>query len=446
MKIFNHSSFVGTNVSNSPGGSIVVDQEALTMWSIDAMRVIRDQLYRASAGSGVKELPFVDNWPREKRHFRGDEDGEGDGDTSDAAFSNELDLPLWAQEIMSSSNDAEISSDSSCRAAAATEAINDGKSKNNNSSSSVIISDLHNLSNEVSAILQSIEIHLEQQRTRRLHRLRPRSRLRRNWYLVAVGVPVSAYVIYKLTKEHGGIYLLKILCSKMADIYRDHVSEPINSIYQELFTDSGRIDVTDRKARMDTIESLKRMIRSWLEEYFPKMPLEEKMERAETMDISLIEERFEESIKHIYELNSVVRMSLIEMQFIKKELLSALVAMDELMGSNEINMRIAAMTPAVILLMAIRRGFRLLFYALFQVGKSKEEIYSSFRQTILDIERLLVMRDNPPSPPEPLDFGSTRPSNNNAETNNTQQSPKSRTLSDEDIGMLLLHIHECRNI
>lgn len=88
------------------------------------------------------------------------------------------------------------------------------------------------------------------------------------------------------------------------------------------------------------------------------------------MDISLIEEKMEESIKHLYELNSVVRMSLIEMQFIKKvswavspkacaplkvytlvtklwwtlkELLSALVAMDELMGSNEINMRIAAM-------------------------------------------------------------------------------------------------------
>lgn len=38
----------------------------------------------------------------------------------------------------------------------------------------------------------------------------------------------------------------------------------------------------------------------------------------QSMDISLIEERYEESIKHIYELNSVVRMSLIEMQFIKK--------------------------------------------------------------------------------------------------------------------------------
>jgi len=76
------------------------------------------------------------------------------------------------------------------------------------------------------------------------------------------------------------------------------------------------------------------------------MTLEEKIRLSEAMDISLIEQSKEESIKHILELNSVVRMSLIEMQFIKKELFNALVAMDELMGSNEINMRIAAMTPA----------------------------------------------------------------------------------------------------
>lgn len=99
------------------------------------------------------------------------------------------------------------------------------------------------------------------------------------------------------------------------------------------------------------------------------MPLESStLPIFQAMDISLIEEKMEESIKHIYELNSVVRMSLIEMQFIKKELLSALVSMDELMGSNEINMQIAAMTPAVIILMAIRRAFQLLFYAIFKVS------------------------------------------------------------------------------
>ncbi|KAL7538004.1 hypothetical protein ACHAXR_008212, partial [Thalassiosira sp. AJA248-18] len=434
MKIFNHSSFVGKNVKNSPGGSIVVDQNALTTWSIDAIRVIRDQLYRAIPASQAKELPFVEHWPRERSHFH---NAGGDADATADTGAHEIDLPLWAEQV-STVNDPSLS-DASRAAAAAV------KSRGDNNSS-VIIADLNLMSNEVGALLQSVEIHLEQQRVRRLNRLRPASRLRRNWYLIAVGLPVGVYAIHKLTKEHGGFFLLKTCITKITDIYREHVSEPLSSIYQELFTKSGRIDVTDRKARIDAIESLKRMIRSWLEESFPKMDIEEQIQRAETMDISLIEEKMEESIKHIYELNSVVRMSLIEMQFIKKELLSALVAMDELMGSNEINMRIAAMTPAVILLVAIRRAFRLLFYAFFQVGKSKEDIYSSFRQTILDIERLLVMRDNPPSPPASLEWGSTRSSTNTAgEIVNTQCGQK-ETLSAEDLGMLLLHIHECRNI
>lgn len=266
MKIFNHSSFVGTNVSNSPGGSIVVDQNALVSWSIDAMRVIRDQLYRAlPASREMKELPFVDNWPRERRHFRG-EGGDPDGP---AMGSSTSDLPLWAQDAPPLSN--------ASRAAA--EAA--GGTMRSGSPTSLAIADLNKMSAEVGALLQSIEVHLEQQRVRRLDRLRPPSRLRRNWYMVAVGVPVGAYAIYKLTKEHGGIWLIKTCITKAADIYRDHVSEPLNSIYQELFTKSGRIDVTDRKARVDAIESLKRMIQSWLEESFPNMPPEEKMHRAE---------------------------------------------------------------------------------------------------------------------------------------------------------------------
>jgi len=108
------------------------------------------------------------------------------------------------------------------------------------------------------------------------------------------------------------------------------------------------------------------------------------------------------------------------------------------------------MTPALMLLLAIRKGFRLLFYAVFQMGKSKEEIYSNFRQTILDIERLLLMRDNPPPPPNALEWGSSKSSSTNneaaAEVANTKQNNNSQTLSAEDLGMLLLHIHECRNI
>lgn len=82
------------------------------------------------------------------------------------------------------------------------------------------------------------------------------------------------------------------------------------------------------------------------------------------------------------------------------------------------------------------------------MGKTKEEIYASFRQTVLDIERLLLMRDCPPAPPAPLDWGSTRLAANKeggTDSFHVQKAP-SQTLSAEDLGMLLLHIHECRNI
>ena len=332
---------VGTDVSTTITRSIVTDQESLVTWSIDAIRIIRDQLYRASSSAeSVTKLPFAEHWPNEREYFC--MTGEG-GLDSTAEVCN---LPSWASYA-------------------------DGQSPSISgavhTNASVDISDVGQLTNEVCALLQAIETHLEQQRARRLCRLLPPSRARRNWYLVALGIPVSFYMTYKLLQKHGGLYLMKTCMTQISDIYRNHVAEPLNAIYKELFTRTGRIDVTDRKARMDAIESLKRMIRSWLDDYFPDMAPEEKMERAQAMDISLIEEQFEEKIKSIFELDSVVRMSLIEMQFIKKELLSALVSMDELMGSNEMNMQVAAMTPAVILLMAVRRGFEVLFYACFKV-------------------------------------------------------------------------------
>ncbi len=52
------------------------------------------------------------------------------------------------------------------------------------------------------------------------------------------------------------------------------------------------------------------------------------------------------------------------------------------------------------------------------------------------------MRDNPPLPPDSLEWGSSR-SVNSAPMKNSQSS---QTLSAEDLGMLLLHIHECRSI
>ena len=114
--------------------------------------------------------------------------------------------------------------------------------------------------------------------------------------------------------------------------------------------------------------------------------------------------------------------------------MNMLCATDEMMSANEINMNLAAITPAVLLLYGTGRVFRFLFYSLFKLRKNREETYSAFRQLLTDIERLLDMRDNPP--------GLTLPSKADTAANPEQ----SRVLGMDDTGMLMLHIHECRSI
>lgn len=103
--------------------------------------------------------------------------------------------------------------------------------------------------------------------------------------------------------------------------------------------------------------------------------------------------------------------------------MNALHAMDEMMSANDINMNLAAITPVALLGYLSVRTFQFCFYALLKLGKSREETYASFRNIITDIERLLVMRHNPP---------------------NSSGGPC--VLGSDDLGMLMLLIHECRAI
>lgn len=214
--------------------------------------------------------------------------------------------------------------------------------------------------------------------------------------------------------------------------------------FNELFSGKDRETISDHKARLDAIESLKNMIKSFLDETFTAMEEEERRTKAENMDMSLIEQTKEKSMKTILEINSVIRMSLIEMQFIKKELLNALYAMDQMMTSNEVNMNMAAVAPAVLMIYGIDKIFRFFYFVLLKVKKSREEIHASFRQVMLDMERLLLMRDSPPSAPPPL----TWMEDGEAVTANaTPESPLHPVvLNSNDLGMLMLHIHECRTI
>lgn len=391
-------------VRNKDDGEICMDDAALAEWSVDAMILIRKKLYRAS--NGCAPIPYEENWKNDR--WEGAEDSFFL--TVEPNSSNHLRrrLPIWAsfsipEESLGSKWDG------------------------------INISNLPLMASEVSALLNIMEEIMHSQRLRKLQKLQPPTYLRRCWYLTAMIPPSVLYLMYHMTNNGYGRTMIKYGLAKITNFFQERIREPVLAIFAEIW--KGRECLSDRKAHLETIKALKIMIRSWLDETYPDMPIPERDRIAEAMDVSLIENKKTESMKTIYEINNVVRMSLIEMQFIKKEMMNAMYAMDEVMAANDINMNLAAITPALALLYCVRQSFRFLFYALLRLGKSKEETYASFRHIITDIERLLVMRDNPPTYCSRGICGG-----DNAELQKTS------ALSIDDLGMIMVHIHECRTI
>jgi hypothetical protein len=122
-------------------------------------------------------------------------------------------------------------------------------------------------------------------------------------------------------------------------------------------------------------------------------------------------------------------------------MMNALLALDEMRASTNFNLNLAAVTPFVLLVWGAKRSFQFVYYAMLKMGKSKEETYGSFLHVLTEIERLLVMRDNPPTPP-PTSTGFAK--HNVIEA--SSQLGSNSVLNSDDLGMLMLQIHELRTI
>jgi hypothetical protein len=299
------SSIYYTNVSvkNNHGGQIVTDNPALAQWSVDAMSIVRRQLYRAA--NGKMALPFAENWAQ------GDDQFVDDSTAVTYESLAHQKLPLWAS----------LTPQNSMATVEENLYIVDTEDEQQEDhpplvQTRVTISDLPLMVTEVSELLDVMERIMDIQRARRLQKLKQPSVLRSSWYIVAMVAPSITYFMYKTRDKQYGWVFLKYAGQKLGEFCREHVVSPSLAIYDELTT--GTENVSDHKARDIVIENLQKMIRSWLDETFPDMPEAERAQKALAMDVTLIENQKEASMKNIYELNNVIRLSFIEAQFIKK--------------------------------------------------------------------------------------------------------------------------------
>ncbi|CAJ1950574.1 unnamed protein product [Cylindrotheca closterium] len=431
--------YTDVSVRNTFNGQIVTDNPALAEWSVDAMSLVRHQLYRAC--NGRVTLPFVENWAQGDDQSLSYASVHNFVDDSTAVTNESIGdkkLPLWAtvtpQSVAPGGSNAPVTD-------ADDTAPNEEAVKYR-----VTISDLPLMVQEVAELLDVMEGVMQIQRNRRLDKLKEDSKIRRSWYVVALAIPSIAYVMFKTRDEQYGMGYLKYAAEKLVEFCQEHVVSPLWAIYNELT--SGRAEnISDHKARDIVIENLQKMIRAWLDEAYPKMPEAERAAKALAMDVALIENQKEASMRTIYELNSVIRLSFIEAQFIKKEMMNALLALDDMRASTNFNLNMAAVTPFVLLMYLTKRAFQFVFYATLRLGKTREETYGNFLHILTEIERLLNIRD---APPQLLyEAGGYAPN-----ANRVDRDPKllpdhlggDRVLSTDDLGMLMLHIHTLKTI
>lgn len=224
---------------------------ALAEWSVDAIWVVRDQLYRASIG--LVQLPYTQHWKvesdegeliaegseetvlyarfptwaarQQRRTTESKSDTEIDTEIGtileDGEEEEELDVKVGEEQVLERMPLEEIISQTEERASLEQQNKEEGK---------VVITDLNAMSAEVSELLDSIEEIIEMQRNRRLEKLKGLPFIRRNWYMAALGAPLGTYLVYRLLKNGQAANLARFAVDKIRTFFNEHVYAPVSAM------------------------------------------------------------------------------------------------------------------------------------------------------------------------------------------------------------------------
>eukprot|EP01138_Halocafeteria_seosinensis_P015577 gb/GECG01015896.1/.p1 GENE.gb/GECG01015896.1/~~gb/GECG01015896.1/.p1 ORF type:complete len:1019 (+),score=135.73 gb/GECG01015896.1/:1-3057(+) len=189
----------------------------------------------------------------------------------------------------------------------------------------------------------------------RLQPLEPRGILRRNWLKISLFSGVAAISTRQLIRNRDELAAnVDRFKRAVAGFYNDHLKGPIDSMWDELFV-RKESHVADVEAIKDAKRSLSSMLKSFLTNRRQKglidIPQNAVVAAAEAMDMSFVSQAYENEIMHpiyYFATGDLVQMMLIQIQFIKKEMLNGMLAMDEIRKQQNLNMQLMALVPALL--------------------------------------------------------------------------------------------------
>mmetsp|Transcript_11571 Transcript_11571/g.35150 ORF Transcript_11571/g.35150 Transcript_11571/m.35150 type:complete len:754 (-) Transcript_11571:137-2398(-) len=232
-------------------------------------------------------------------------------------------------------------------------------------------------------------------------RLQPQSRLQRTAVYGALMLPFIGAAVWYATrpKQRQLVSRLASTFSRaVTAFYREHLAEPITAIVREVIFAQRRV-ITD----MEALHLEKSALRGMLGDYYKEMtdlPEAEAVERAERCDMTLVTQAYENSMVTNYNAarsmvsGELVRTLLLQMQFVKVEMMELMRATEILMNENEINMRLMATVPAFLMGGGLFWVCKRLFYTT-ELRKSRPAMFVHLSTLVLNMERFLTLRAGP---------------------------------------------------
>jgi len=162
-----------------------------------------------------------------------------------------------------------------------------------------------------------------------------------------------------------------------------------------------KVAISDRDALKDSQRSLAAMLDDFLAQYKPQMPSEERAKRVARMDMTDISLEYERELrKPMQNIMSgrIARLALIQGQFVKKELLVAMQAIDDLVNANQVNLQLLAVMPVIMIGFVVSSGVKALLTATrsFNRGSSrlvqtKQMVRRNLKNGFRTLERQLLV-------------------------------------------------------
>jgi len=180
--------------------------------------------------------------------------------------------------------------------------------------------------------------------------------------------------------------------------YNRRIYEPAKAIVYDLLLNE-RPAITDRAALQDARDSLESMLYDFVKDTRKDLSDEQARALAAKCDMSVVSTEYQkalrQSIKNVVTGN-IVRMLLIQVQYLKRELVVAMTAIDTLVDANRFNLQVFAIIPAILTGVVLNRVVRSVLLAATSLPRGKRAatrrgLYASLREHLWDMERLLTL-------------------------------------------------------